>query len=236
MLVSISEAVCLKKEGKLESDSQERWPRTSRTGENSDCIDALIRENRRTVRELSGILNISDSSVKTAARNKRKRAQTSVSYLQDNAHPHVASRTMDTIQKLKWNVVPHPPYSPDFASSDYHLFGLLERHLGGKGFRNNEEVTQDVQEWLHWQTKDFFLSDIHKLPDRWRKCIANRGDCVENQQFQFRRINQCFCCIHKLYFIFAQHSYLLASMKCLLLRTAGILHNCNPLFKVCIEF
>jgi transposase len=82
---------------------------------------------------------------------------------------------MDTIQKLKWNVLPHPPYSPDLAPSDYHLFGSLKEHLGGKRFRNNEEVIQEVQEWLHLQPKDFF----RELPDRWRKCIANRGDDVE---------------------------------------------------------
>jgi hypothetical protein len=29
------------------------------------------------------------------------------------------------------------------------------------------------------ETKDFFLSGICKLPDRWRKCIANQGDYVE---------------------------------------------------------
>jgi len=40
-------------------------------------------------------------------------------------------------------------------------------------------VTQDVQEWLHWQPKDFFLSGIRKLPDRWRKFIANQGDYAE---------------------------------------------------------
>ena len=50
----------------VENEMHERRPRTSITGENSDCVDALIRENRRiTVRELSGILNISDGSVKT---------------------------------------------------------------------------------------------------------------------------------------------------------------------------
>ena len=51
--------------------------------------------------------------------------------------------------------------------------------MGGKRFHNNEEVIQDVQEWLHWQPKDFFLSGICKVLDRWRKCIANQGDYVE---------------------------------------------------------
>jgi predicted transcriptional regulator len=49
----------------VENELHERRPRTFITGENSDCVNALIRENREiTVRELSGILNISDVSVK----------------------------------------------------------------------------------------------------------------------------------------------------------------------------
>ena len=99
--------------------------------------------------------------VKRAIRNKRERAQTSVSFLQDN-RPHMAAHTTNTTQKLKWNILPHPPY---LVPSDYHLFGSLKEHLGRKTFCNNEEVIQDVQEWLHWQPKDFFLSDIRKLPD-----------------------------------------------------------------------
>ena len=86
---------------------------------------------------------------------------------------------MDTIQKLKWNILPRLPYSPDLAPSDYHLFGPLKEHLGGKRFRNNEEVIQDVLECLHWQPKDFFLSSIRQLPDRWRKCVSQNGDYVE---------------------------------------------------------
>ena len=50
----------------VENEPHERRLRTSITGENSDRVDALIREKRRiTVRKLSGILNISDGSVKT---------------------------------------------------------------------------------------------------------------------------------------------------------------------------
>ena len=49
----------------VENETHERRTRTSIIGENSDHVDALIRENRRiTVRELSGILNISGGSVK----------------------------------------------------------------------------------------------------------------------------------------------------------------------------
>jgi hypothetical protein len=50
----------------VENEPHEHWPRTYVTGENSDRVNALIQENGRiTVRKLSGILNISDGSVKT---------------------------------------------------------------------------------------------------------------------------------------------------------------------------
>ena len=67
MFVSVSGAVCLKKEGgTVENEPHEHWPRTFVTGENSDRVNALIQENRRiTVHKLSGILNISDGSVTT---------------------------------------------------------------------------------------------------------------------------------------------------------------------------
>jgi hypothetical protein len=146
MLVSISGAVRLKKGRKtVENEPHERQPWTSITGENSDRIDALIRKSRRmTVHELSGMLNVNDGSVTTISKDshqeQEKRAQTSVSFLQVNARQHVAACSMDTIQKLKWNVLPHPPSSPDLAPSDHYLFGPLKGHLGGKLFRNNEEV------------------------------------------------------------------------------------------------
>jgi len=34
----------------------------------------------------------------------------------------------------------HPPYSPDLAPSDFHLFLNLKKFVAGKHFRSNEEV------------------------------------------------------------------------------------------------
>ena len=99
-------------------------------------VDFLTQRRTINAEYYSALL---EGSVKAAIRNKRKRAQTLVSFLQDNAHPHVAARTMTTTQKMKWNVLPHPPYSPDLAPSDYHLFGPLKEHLGEKRFHNNEK-------------------------------------------------------------------------------------------------
>ncbi|GBP90765.1 Mariner Mos1 transposase [Eumeta japonica] len=42
--------------------------------------------------------------------------------LHDNARPHVAVPVKNYLKTLDWEVLPHPPYSPDIAPSDYHLF------------------------------------------------------------------------------------------------------------------
>jgi len=99
-------------------------------------VDFLTERRKINAEYYSALL---EDPVQTAIRNKRKRAQTSVSFVQDNARPHVAAHTMDTIQKLKWSVLPHSPHSPDLAPSDYHIFGPLKEHLGGKRFRNLEK-------------------------------------------------------------------------------------------------
>ncbi|KAG5309538.1 SETMR methyltransferase, partial [Acromyrmex insinuator] len=45
-----------------------------------------------------------------------------VSLLHDNARPHVAASTTALLNQFSWDVLTHPPYSPDLAPSDYHLF------------------------------------------------------------------------------------------------------------------
>ena len=75
----------------------------------------------------------------------------------DNARPHTARSTVATIQYLSFECLPHPLYSPDLASSDFHVFGPLKEAMEGKSFRSDEEVQQAMNEWLCCQPKDFFL-------------------------------------------------------------------------------
>jgi hypothetical protein len=43
----------------------------------------------------------------------------------DNARPQTANIPKAAVQELDWKILPHPPYSPDLAPSDYHLFRSL---------------------------------------------------------------------------------------------------------------
>jgi histone-lysine N-methyltransferase SETMAR len=64
-----------------------------------------------------------------------------ITVLHDNMHPYTANLTI-TLATLDWDIMNHPPYSPDLAFSDFHLFGPLKEHLGGQKFYMDDELKQ----------------------------------------------------------------------------------------------
>lgn len=120
------------------------------------------------------------TELKPAIRTKRRGLLSSgVLLLHDNARPHTAIHTRQTLVKLGFTVLEHPAYSPNLAPSDYHLFGPLKDALRGRRFTSDEGVKKAVHEWLAAQPKTFFSEGIQKLVERWNKCIAKHGDYVE---------------------------------------------------------
>jgi len=73
----------------------------------------------------------------------------------------------------------NPPYSPDFAPSDLHLFLRLKKHLAGKKFDDDDEVQEEVMTWFKVLAADFSDSETQKLVPRLNKCLDNAGDYVE---------------------------------------------------------
>ena len=69
-------------------------------------------------------------------------------------------------------ILDHLPYSPDFASSDFHLFLHRKKHLAGKKFDDDDEV-QEVMTWFKGLQADFYDSGIKKLVPRLNKCLDN---------------------------------------------------------------
>ena len=99
--------------------------------------------------------------------------------LHDSAHPHTAAHTVEILQKLKFELLAQPLYSPDLAPSDYHLFGPLREALRGCRFTSVQELKEAVHAWLAAQPKKFFSEGINKLVQWWKKCIEKQGDYVE---------------------------------------------------------
>jgi len=57
----------------------------------------------------------------------------------NNARPHVTKVVKTYLETLKWEILPHPPYSLDVAPSDYHLFRSMAHGLADQHFRSYEE-------------------------------------------------------------------------------------------------
>jgi [histone H3]-lysine36 N-dimethyltransferase SETMAR len=98
-----------------------------------------------------------------------------VVFLHDNARPHVAKTTHLKLLQFGWEILPHPPYSPDLAPSDYHLFRSLQNHLQGKTFDRREDVEIFLRQFFESLPASFYRDGIHSLAQRWRTVIDNDG-------------------------------------------------------------
>ena len=76
------------------------------------------------------------------------------------------------VYELGWDVLPHPPYSPDIAPSDYHLFLSLQNSLQGKSFIDLEDVKKHIENFFSSKPAKFYADGIFKLPDRWTKLLV----------------------------------------------------------------
>ncbi|EFN78433.1 Histone-lysine N-methyltransferase SETMAR, partial [Harpegnathos saltator] len=80
-----------------------------------------------------------------------------------------------------WEILSHAAYSPDLAPSDYYLFASMGHALAEQRFTSYENVRKCLDETgcLPQKSNSFFWRDIHKLSDRWEKCIASDGRYFE---------------------------------------------------------
>ena len=97
-------------------------------------------------------------------------------YHHDNAPAHRAKKTSDKLKEAGWEIMVHPPYSPDLAPSDYHLFTALQRAIGDTEFENEEDVKSFLDNFIVSKPRDFWMKGIKTLPERWQKVIDNEGD------------------------------------------------------------
>ena len=117
--------------------------------------------------------------LKIEVQRKRRRLNDTgyhrIHFLHDNARPHVAAITRSKLEKLSLTVLPHPPYSPDIAPSDFYLFSPMKTALKGKNFASEIEIQTVLQHWFDSKPPAFFQRAFSLLPDRWQKIIDNEG-------------------------------------------------------------
>jgi histone-lysine N-methyltransferase SETMAR len=69
-----------------------------------------------------------------------------------------------TLATMGWEIMNHPPYSPELAPSYFHLFGPIKVHLGGQKFQNDDGLKHSVLNLQGSQDETFHAVGIRNLP------------------------------------------------------------------------
>lgn len=109
-------------------------------------------------------------------KRKMRNRQGPIMLLHDNARPHTARLTQNKLSEFGWTTLEHPPYSPDLAPSDFHLFRALEHFLRGKHFENVEEMRLSLTQFFDSKPREFYHRGIYQLPEKWQQVIDVDGE------------------------------------------------------------
>jgi hypothetical protein len=83
----------------------------------------------------------------------------------------------DLITTFGWKQFAHPPYSPDLAPGDFHVF--LHLKTFHERFHGDTEVKEAINMWFASQAASFYSAGIQKLVPCYDKCLNNGGNYVE---------------------------------------------------------
>jgi transposase len=97
----------------------------------------------------------------------------------ENARFHTVNATLDFLERNAMKRVPHLPYSPDLAPSDFYLFGHVKQLLRRYEFADREALLHVIENILKgiktMILEDVFLSWVERL----RQCGSAAGEYVE---------------------------------------------------------
>ncbi|XP_076258312.1 uncharacterized protein LOC143195215 [Rhynchophorus ferrugineus] len=136
---------------------------------------------------------------------------------QDNAPCYKSVKTMAKIHELGFELLPHPPYSPDLAPIDHFMFSDLKRMLAGKKFSSNEVIAESE---AYLEAKDSIISESPL------KGIMLNKKTYFVEKFCFRMV-QLTCHMRSLRLISGRNMYITryvlapCSLKCFWLLKSG---------------
>ena len=95
-------------------------------------------------------------------------------FLHDNVFAHRSEVALKAIFNAGFEIIEIPPYSPDLAPSDFHLFPKLKEHIRGNKFEDDDAVMAVVDEFFESQDHDFYSEVIRKFESGILKGSINR--------------------------------------------------------------
>ena len=139
-------------------------------------VDWLPPKTTITGQYYASVLNDLRDSILAKRRGKVSKG---LMILHDNAPAHASRIGQQALHDLKFEQLAHPPYSPNLAPSDFHVFRKMKKDLKGNRFSSDDDVKAAVMAWLDSQPLTFWESGIECCKDRWLSCFNLDGDYVE---------------------------------------------------------
>jgi len=99
--------------------------------------------------------------------------------LHDNARPHVAGVVNQLLVRWQWEVLYHPPYSPDISPCDFDLIPKAKEPLRGRRFKTMPYIIDAVGRSVRTINKIGAAKGIMRLPHRWECVLHNVGEYIE---------------------------------------------------------
>ena len=156
-------------EGTAAGESHLKWPKTQTSAsrvlaslfwdtQGSLFIDYL---EKRTIN--SKFYTALLVRLKKEITKKRPQMKKKVLFHQDNPPCHKMIATMAKLHELRFELLHHPPYSPNLAPSDYWLFVDLKRMLQEKRFGSNKEVILETEVYFGPKTNHFYKKKRNQI-------------------------------------------------------------------------
>ena len=97
----------------------------------------------------------------------------------DNARPHTSIKTREAITSFGWITVPHSPYSPDLAPSDYPLFDAMKEELRGKHYAD-QRWSPRGRPWPRGRPRGHILESLALASKVKSLALASKPQVLEN--------------------------------------------------------
>ena len=76
---------------------------------------------------------------------------------------------MDLLRRWQWQILEHPPYSPDMSPCDYDLFAKVKEPLRGTRYNTRDELIRAIGRSIRNINKDGCADGVRRLPNIWKK-------------------------------------------------------------------
>ncbi|PNF36600.1 hypothetical protein B7P43_G13839 [Cryptotermes secundus] len=164
-------------EGRTSCDNEPKQsrPLTSRSDNRVERVEKVVLEDQRlSVENIPSKVGISVGSVHTILHEDLRMRKVSSS-----APAHRAYATQQFLPENNLEAVPHAPYSPDLAPSDFRLFPTMKDTLRGRTFTSRAAIASAIFQWSKQTPTEAFAAAMGSWRRRCEKCVRLQGDCIE---------------------------------------------------------